>query len=178
MKIRRGFVTNSSSSSYVCCYCGAAEGGYDLSISDTGMYECEEGHVICRSHCTFSEEDLYNYLKDLIINKLYRCHDAENGLDLENHKLAEYIEEIRTNLKDLEEKRKNGMLESFAETNYDFEYELPHQFCPICSFQELSNLDGFRYLMKKTGLSTKEILGEIKQNFKTYGDFKEYLRND
>ena len=39
MKIRSGFVSNSSSSSFVCCICGRSEGGYDMSLEDAGMVE-------------------------------------------------------------------------------------------------------------------------------------------
>lgn len=45
MKIRKGFVSNSSSSSFVCCITGATEGGYDVSLYDCGMVECEKGHT-------------------------------------------------------------------------------------------------------------------------------------
>lgn len=47
MKFRSSFVTNSSSSSYICDVCNRAEGGYDLSLSDVEMYECENGHTVC-----------------------------------------------------------------------------------------------------------------------------------
>lgn len=50
MKIRSGFVSNSSSSSFVCCICGESEGGYDMSLEDAGMVECEAGHTFCKSH--------------------------------------------------------------------------------------------------------------------------------
>ncbi len=50
MKIRTSFVTNSSSSSFVCEVCGTSEGGYDLCMDDAGMYQCENGHVFCKHH--------------------------------------------------------------------------------------------------------------------------------
>lgn len=37
MKFRSTFVTNSSSSSYVCEICGRTESGYDLGLSDCEM---------------------------------------------------------------------------------------------------------------------------------------------
>jgi hypothetical protein len=49
MKIRNGFVSNSSSSSFVCCISGEVESGYDLGIRDAGYYECKNGHVFCES---------------------------------------------------------------------------------------------------------------------------------
>ena len=50
MKIRTGFVSNSSSSSFVCEVCGDVESGYDVGARDVGFYECEHGHEFCASH--------------------------------------------------------------------------------------------------------------------------------
>ena len=46
MKYRNDFVTNSSSSSFVCEICGRNESGYDMPLSDAQMYECENEHVL------------------------------------------------------------------------------------------------------------------------------------
>jgi len=45
MKIRKGFVSNSSSSSFICDITGTVESGYDASPSDFGMVTCEIGHT-------------------------------------------------------------------------------------------------------------------------------------
>lgn len=47
MKYRNTFVTNSSSSSYVCMVCGDEFSGWDMSLYDAEMIECENGHVVC-----------------------------------------------------------------------------------------------------------------------------------
>ena len=44
MKIRKGFVSNSSSSSFVCKICGETESDYDLSLRDANMACCENNH--------------------------------------------------------------------------------------------------------------------------------------
>ena len=41
MKIRNGFVSNSSTSSFICNICGEVEAGMDLSLSDVEMECCE-----------------------------------------------------------------------------------------------------------------------------------------
>jgi len=50
MKIRDGFVSNSSSSSFVCEVCSEAHETWDGSLSDIGMCECQNGHVFCIDH--------------------------------------------------------------------------------------------------------------------------------
>lgn len=50
MKIRKGFVSNSSSSSFVCEVCGDVESGYDASARDVGFYVCVNDHNFCASH--------------------------------------------------------------------------------------------------------------------------------
>ena len=50
MKIRLGFVSNSSSSSYTCCFCGEEVSGMDMCLSEAGMSECKNGHYVCDDH--------------------------------------------------------------------------------------------------------------------------------
>lgn len=56
MKFRKGFVTNSSSSSFICDVCGNSEAGYDLSLEDAGMYHCVNGHYFCENHALEAKE--------------------------------------------------------------------------------------------------------------------------
>ena len=50
MKIRTGFVSNSSSSSFVCCVCGSEASGMDMCLGDIDMVECTNGHIFCQDH--------------------------------------------------------------------------------------------------------------------------------
>ena len=52
MKIRNGFVTNSSSSSFVCSYrnCEREYNGWDWYEFDAGFATCENYHKFCIDH--------------------------------------------------------------------------------------------------------------------------------
>lgn len=59
MKFRNGFVTNSSSSSFICQICGYVTGGYNYSLEDVGFVECVNGHEFCQEHVINIPEGMY-----------------------------------------------------------------------------------------------------------------------
>jgi len=63
MKIRQGFVSNSSTTSFTCDLCGHSESGYDsVGIADFGFWSCENEHVICFD-CV-PESDMEDFLNE------------------------------------------------------------------------------------------------------------------
>lgn len=50
MKRRVGFVSNSSSSSFVGVVCDEDVSGYGLGLDDARMVGCGKGHIVCDSH--------------------------------------------------------------------------------------------------------------------------------
>lgn len=52
MKIRNGFVSNSSTSSFICEICGNIEADRDVNCRDVGMLRCKNEHIICEGHVT------------------------------------------------------------------------------------------------------------------------------
>ena len=108
MKVRNGFVSNSSSSSFVCNICGAIESGYDASIKDFDMEMCENGHefhIGCMGDTPdFNEADTktrYEYLKHLKEEsaKKWRKNGHEDYAKVEE----EYVEQLSEDFANLDE---------------------------------------------------------------------------
>lgn len=63
MKIRAGFVSNSSSSSFMCEVCNEMFSGWDASLSEFECAECEHGHTFCQKHAEIPD-DYYDKNED------------------------------------------------------------------------------------------------------------------
>jgi hypothetical protein len=161
MKIRNGFVSNSSSSSFICDVCNTCESGMDASAEDFGMAICENGHTFCEKHRNGMPEPDYKKLRDDIFKKFTNDKYLED--DEKKEKLAELA---NTENEDL-----------FDTFNDSFDDGIPSVFCPLCMFKELSDVNGFKYLMKKVGTTKKELRKEIEGKFKDYDEFLNYLGN-
>lgn len=114
-KIRQGFVSNSSSSSFICDVCGRSESGWDISPGEAEMYNCENDHTFC--------------LDEIVkpIPEKYLDEDSPN-----------YNEDITYN------------------------YAIPEEFCPVCTFRVCIEWDMKQYLTKKYGDDSEEAFAEIK----------------
>lgn len=134
MKYRLDFVTNSSSSSFICDVCGAHVEGWDMSLSEAEMYECVNGHTICEDEL-LEKPNFREFLESVI--------DDEDK-ELLNSEVDEYE------------------LESMA-MDYEFRYYLPEKYCPICNFVVYSESDMAQYLLKKIGVTRAEVFEEVKK---------------
>ena len=88
MKIRINYVSNSSSSSYICHICGCEESGYDLSLRDIDMLMCKCGICYCEEHMmTYTTvgnalKELEEYKEDGDISNLYEKLLKKNPNDI------------------------------------------------------------------------------------------------
>jgi hypothetical protein len=161
MKIRNGFVSNSSSSSFICDVCGDVESGMDMSASDFDMVECVNGHCFCNDHAKGLPETTPQMIRDNITSQI------------KNNKYST-AEDKKINLQELAEIADED-LEDFLSDNYS-DNGVPACQCPICSMISLSDADGYAYLKKKYSLTNGQVLEYIRNDFKTYDEFEKYLR--
>lgn len=153
MKIRKDFVTNSSSSSFICEICGHTETVFDASIEDVGMYECLNGHTFCQDEALDppSKKDMLKYIFDNELNEVFSCY--WNG--------GQYFtsKEIFTE-EELEMMDEDQLFSEFYARNA---YEIPVEMCPICQFIEYSEYDLSAYLLKKYEVPREEVFAEVKK---------------
>lgn len=89
MKIRNGFVSNSSSSSFVCDVCGRDASGWDLGLEEAYMCQCVNGHTFCDT-CGIFDEDEYESLDSVYEVSASKCRCC-NFKDMSDKDLIRYL---------------------------------------------------------------------------------------
>lgn len=135
MKYRKDFVTNSSSSSFVCEICGRTESGFDIGLSECGFVECVNGHIICESEALDDRDSLIKLL----------------------------IKETDWTKQELEQLSTERIQSIYRKDNDDFYYAMPEEFCPICQFIEYSEYDLAKFLEKEYKVSRDDVFQKIKE---------------
>lgn len=152
MKFRKDFVTNSSSSSYVCEICGRTESGWDMGLSECEMVACVNGHVFC------CDEALEMPSKEEMIKTI-----LENEYNIKtnyNYFSGKRSETIYSEEQLLEMDNSELFYDFYNQEGY---YEVPESMCPICQFIEYSEYDLSAYLLKEYGVSRDEVFAEVKK---------------
>ena len=148
MKIRSGFVSNSSSSSFICDVCGQDVSGWDMGLYDAEMYECVNGHTFCEEHALNVGDE-----KTMAINIV---EDQIKSLKRSQEKYGEegdtyYLDRIKDEEEFLAELKKDDYELDFDQISEDYElrYSYPEKGCPICQMETVMDSDMVSYLLKK-----------------------------
>ena len=157
MKERLGFVSNSSSSSFVCDVCGAVESGGEAGLYDFKMGQCVNGHSF-HERCgglSFNTEDetVVAAARESIKE---RCEKWEKDLPVDEEAWEDAIEE------EISEMR----------------YEMPAEVCPFCRLEKVTSWDALAYLQKKHEVTNEGLAKILLEEFGTFDRFREFLKDD
>lgn len=168
MKIRHGFVSNSSSSSFTCDITQRTESGWDdVCMSDIEMYQCEHGHMMDDTYVEGAIEELAAKGIDHVVNVL----SEEFGKELEE-RYREEAGDYSTRAAAI-----IGILGEIGD-DYDFRCDLPESLCPLCSLRYVSQQATLRYLLMKMGRTFGDVCEEIRKEYGgNPGEFDEAIRS-
>lgn len=156
MKFRKDFVTNSSSSSFVCDITGSTESGWDMCLSEAEMVECTCGHTF---YSRFLEKDVEDLEDKEIMDYLdVYFEDRSYGKD--------YYKEWKQELEGQEKLSEETRERIFEYMEWSSGYELPDILCPICSFKVVQTDNLIMYLNKLTSLTKAEAFKIVKEQNK------------
>lgn len=173
MKIRTGFVSNSSSSSFVCCISGVITSGRDGSYEGFSPVECICGHGFQPRYALEIPDNLTIQQKEEIIrSEGFESITGEYEVDWDNLD-KEDIEKIYSAS---EKSIKSYLSSSYHEYGI---FDAPICICPICAFQKISRNDRIKFLVKEfigDDGNLDKVDQEIKQRFSNYDEFWEHIK--
>ena len=154
MKIRQGFVSNSSSSSFICDITGETKSGWDSNLTEVQMYQCVNGHTVNESFVNLNDKLFVQKEKEGF--KQYCIKHPDKIIYFED-----WLENARCELR----------------------YELPIEYCPLCIMKEFSAESIKNYFImdiaNQYGLdkeTAKETLySQIRSRFKDYKAFCQFV---
>jgi hypothetical protein len=156
MKIRTGFVSNSSSSSFTCDVCGENVSGMDMGLKSAEMYSCGR-HYWCYTHSdpSASWEDIDTYEKALnflsaIDSKTWVSKCFKEQLD----KLSE------------DQKKDSYLIRNAVDyIAGDIRSEVSKSLCPVCTLKIITPEIESLYLRFKDGRLRKELHEVIRLDY-------------
>lgn len=153
MKIRNGFVSNSSSSSFTCQVCGEECSGMDMCLDEAEMFQCQNGHTICLAH-KLGEVSLAEKRKIILENKYSDDEQKDAAKDMNDEEFKEYWED-------------NNL-----DSEFELDYEAPASLCPICQLKNITDEMLVNLVLNERGISRTALEEEFRQFFVNYDNYK------
>jgi len=151
MKLRLGFCSNSSSSSFICNACGKIESDWDATLEDAGMIQCHNGHTFCDSHVKGPIKELTDQ------EKLDFLH--ENAGDWAKNHYSRLFKHTRIATMDEDE------FQTMEDVWRDEEFgTVPPENCPVCNFTFITEEHLWKYLKSEYKVTEETIRKWLKEN--------------
>jgi hypothetical protein len=130
----------------MCDVCSCIESGYDASLSDFEMTQCQVGHTFCNSHMS-------NKMKELTLDEMK-----------EALKKSKYYSNYADKDDDFVEEGYNEMINDEGSPSLN---------CPVCQLTVLPDSEMVSYLLYKLSAKREDIVAEVKSAFGTYEKFRD-----
>lgn len=179
MKIRLDFVTNSSSTAYICLISGevVAQGqNEDFDFEDIGFCECIKGH-------TFSDKYVLGDLEFLPKEKILKLLEEEKE---RRQGVKWYTEEDVADVqKDISGLSNDNSMDIVKKYDLLDRYKLPESYCPICQLTYIQERYILRYITKycedfkqlnEFDETIKYITDKIRERYNSFDEMKEDLK--
>ena len=158
MKTRRNFVSNSSSTSFVCELCGKRESVWDSEpMEDYGFLQCKNGHTICDSEAFDVDPGMDDFMSD--------DSDERRCLNDKYCPICQFEASSKSVMKQYL-KKMYGVTdeEVFAEVKKNNGRR-----------KKLYDIDYVNYVYAKHNLQEQTLLAELKQKYGSYTVFQESI---
>lgn len=151
MKQRNGFVSNSSSSSFILDVGGEP---VEADYSDFGLYffTCENGHNLHESDLVFTDKAI-EILRELT-GKQVSIYD------------------------DYDEDKLNILRELCGDQKFEEGNAIPSAFCPICEYQIITDKDALWAALAETGRNLDEQKKYLRKRFKNFSELSKFIAGD
>lgn len=160
MKTRYGFVSNSSSSSFVCCLSGEVFEVCDNRFRDFGLVSCKHGHVFKEEFALPDERKLPD--RDEMIETLQERIDSKRECAE-----IEFLDD-----EELQERYQEDVLDS------EDRHFIDEAHCPICTMNRIPDSELLNYLLKKSKSNREKLAQEIRLIFNSNHDrFLDFILN-
>ena len=169
MKMRNGFVSNSSSSSFVCDVSGESYEGYDGDYGDIQECSCVNGHTFSNDY--YIEVTKPAFEPDIATKRQFMIDESKDVKVVYALKSADDAQILKWWIEENWVDDYNGQFED--EQEY---YECSEEHCPICTFAHPYPPEINAYLLNLSGRTMKDILQELKDKYTSYADFKKEIK--
>jgi len=174
MKIRSGFVSNSSSSSFICAVSGGVESGWDAGLDEFDMSQCPSGHE-------FYNKYLVEVFPELVVQeKIKQAKEYLLEVTQNEYFIKERPEQVTMAIEILslfDSKLTDDWLAMCDDEFNIFEEDeygmVTNAECPICTMKHIKQKDLLKYVVNENKLNKETLEKEIRERYKNYDEFRE-----